>query len=141
MAYGRKTGGRNFKPGQSGNPNGRPVLPEEIKEARRLNKAEFERILNQYIHMPLEDIKTRASDPTTPALEVLVAKILAEGIKRGDEKRLNFIVDRLVGPVKRKVSLDGGEDGSPIGVSLSKALAEEIEKLEDELPEDERQFE
>jgi hypothetical protein len=36
MALGRKTGGRDFRPGQSGNPGGRPKnLPTELREAAR----------------------------------------------------------------------------------------------------------
>lgn len=101
-----------FEPGKSGNPGGRPTLPEDIKAARKLNKVELERILNEYVHMSLAEIQRRASNPQTSALEVLVAKILAEGIKRGDEKRLGFLLDRLVGPVKRQVTVEGGEEGS-----------------------------
>lgn len=109
MAKGVKTGGRDFKPGQSGNPNGRPPLPEEVRIARSLNKAEFERIVNEYIHMSLVEIQDRAKDPSTSALEVIIAKIVAEAIKRGDERRLGFILDRLIGPVPKNVQLDSEE--------------------------------
>lgn len=120
MATGVKTGGKDFSPGESGNPDGRPPLPEDLKAARKLNKTELERILNEYIHMSLTEIQRRAGHPETSALEVLVAKVLAEGIKRGDEKRLGFLLDRLVGPVKRSVSVEGGEDGTnPIRLARS----------------------
>lgn len=102
-----------FKPGISGNPSGRPALPEEIKEARKINKIEFERVLNEMIYMNLSELKSRADNPETPVVELLVAKILAEGIKRGDEKRLGFILDRLIGPVKTKVALEGGDENAP----------------------------
>lgn len=132
--YGVKTGGRDFKPGESGNPDGRPKLPEDIKEARKLNKIELERILNEYMHMPLKDIQARANLPDTPAFEVLLAKIIAEGIKKGDEKRLGFLLDRVVGPVKAKLSLDGGEDekgdAKPLRVELAERIKQATEKKE-----------
>lgn len=99
-----------FKPGQSGNPLGQPKLPRDIVEARKLNRVEFERVLNRYIHLSPIEIKEVAENPVTPALEVLVAKIIFMGIKNGDEKRLGFILDRLGIVVKQKISLDGGED-------------------------------
>lgn len=130
MANGEKTGGRDFQPGQSGNPNGRPRLPEDLKAARRLNKVELDRILNEYLHMSLNEIKERASNPDTPALEVMVAKVVAEAIKRGDEKRLGFILDRLVGPVKTKVALEGGgDDTPPIKMDMSEAKLIEVIRI------------
>lgn len=137
MAIGKKTGGNDFKPGTSGNPNGRPRLPDDIKAARKLNKVELERLLNRYIHMPISEIQRLLKIPIesneTPSIEVLIAKIVAEGIKRGDEKRLGFLLDRLIGPVKMKVSLDGGEDGSPVKMAVEKTdLVERIEQLKGE---------
>lgn len=130
-----------FKKGKSGNPNGRPALPEEILKAKKLNRIELERVLNEYVNLSLAEIKSRVENPNTPALEVIIAKIIFEGAKKGDEKRLGFILDRLVGVLKRKVSLDGGEDGSPIGISVSQMIADEIENIENNLPDDEKQFE
>lgn len=115
MANGIKTGGRDFQPGQSGNPAGRPTVPEELKAARRLNKTTLERILNEYIHLPMVELAEKVKDPSTPAIELMVAKVLHEAIKRGDEKRLGFILDRLVGAVKKTVAVEGGdEESNPI---------------------------
>lgn len=103
-----------FKPGQSGNPEGQKPLPEDIKKARKMNKVEMARILNKYSFLPLEEIKRIASDPATPAIEVAVIKMLGEAIRKGDEKKIGFIFDRLVGPVKTRVSVDGDIDGNPL---------------------------
>lgn len=106
MASGFKTGGRDFKPGQSGNPAGRAKLPEDIKEARGLNKIQFERMLNRYLAMSAPEIKTIAESPKTPALDLIVAKVIYEAIKKGDDKRLDFMLNRLIGPVKQILQIE-----------------------------------
>lgn len=97
---------RMFKKGQSGNPLGRPRMSEDERKARLLNKVEFERVLNRYIRMSMLEIKARVEDPKTPSLEQIVAKVIYEAAKRGDERRLSFILDRLIGPVKVILQLD-----------------------------------
>jgi hypothetical protein len=123
---GTKTGGKDFQIGNAGGP-GKPKLPDDVKQARKLNKIEFERVLNEAIHLNGFEIKTRLSDPTTPAIEMLILKIIAMGINKGDERRLNFILDRLIGQVKTKVSIDGGEDNQPVGISI--AIKERLKLL------------
>jgi hypothetical protein len=115
MAKGKKTGGKDFKPGETGNPNGRPPVPADLREARSLNKVELERILNKYVFLPLAEIKAELERPGTPALEVIIGKVIAEAIRHGDERRLAFLLERLVGPVKR-VHEHSGPDGKPIPV-------------------------
>ena len=106
MAKGVKTGGRDFKPGETGNPNGAPKIPEEIKEARRLNKLQVEEILNKFLDWPLQDLVNFTANKNSPVLEVLVARILLEGIKKGDQFRLEFIFQRLVGKVKDEIDMN-----------------------------------
>lgn len=99
MAKGKKTGGRDIKPGEVRNPHGRPKLPEHVKKAKRLNKGRFIEILNEHIMSTAPQLKSKIDDPSTPALELCVIKILFEAIKGGDHKRFEFILDRLIGKV------------------------------------------
>lgn len=103
----KKENPRAFKPGQSGNPNGRPPLPPDLKGARQLNKIELERMLNECIYLSASEIKSQLQDPTTPAIRLIVLKIVGEAISKGDEKRLNFLLDRLIGAVKKEIDLGG----------------------------------
>lgn len=128
MPKGLKVGGRDWKPGQSGNPKGPTPIPPEIKEARKLNRMEFERILNQYLHATVDEIKAAAADPKTTTIEQIVLRILVEGIKKGDERRLGFLLDRLLGPVKQVVNHEtDGQSGFKIVIDNYIAKRKQIE--------------
>lgn len=87
----------SFKPGQSGNPNGRPQVPIDIKHSRAANKIEFEAILNKYVRLNTDEINAAMRDNKKPMLEMVVAKVLAKAFNEGDTRRLEFILDRLIG--------------------------------------------
>src|SRR5687768_16998427 len=101
-------GQTRYKPGQSGNPGGRPRLPEDIKEARQLNRVEFERVANKFLYMTAVEIQAAVRAPETTGLELMVGSIIAKGIKNGDHQRLSFVLDRLIGRVKETIAIEGG---------------------------------
>lgn len=100
MAKNKKTGGKNFSPGQNGYTSN---VPEDLRQSRKLTKTEIELILYKYLDKPLGELMAEAKDPTKPTIEVLVMSILITAIKRGDHDRLNFVLDRLIGKVKDNV--------------------------------------
>lgn len=114
-----------WQPGESGNPSGRPALPEDIKEARKLNAVELERTLNKIIWMKKGEIKTLISDPDTPAFESLIASIVVKGISGGDHMRAEWVVSRLVGKLKEHYE-HTGSNGQP----LFQTLVELVKSLE-----------
>ena len=91
-----------FSPGQSGNPNGRPPIPVDVKEFQKTNNYEVGRILNECIFLPLEELKKRSLNKKNSALENLIVSVLLKAIKTGDVRTLNFFLDRLVGKVKEE---------------------------------------
>lgn len=95
----------SWKPGQSGNPDGRVKLPEDIKTAKRINKIELERLLNLYLSLTDDEIKLRQADTGTTQIERMIASIVEKGIVQGDQQRLNFLLDRLVGKVKEEIDV------------------------------------
>lgn len=97
MAKGIKTGGRDFKKGESGNPKGPPKVPEDIREARKLNQITFERIANKYLFSNKSEITKSSSDPNTPVIELMISSIIHKAVVEGDERRLEFLLSRLVG--------------------------------------------
>ena len=104
MAKGKKTGGRPFPPGNILNPNGAPRVPEDLKNARKLTKVQFEILINKYLFSPKQVLAAAAQNPDTPVLELLIGSIMHKAVVEGDERRLNFLLDRLLGKVTEKVS-------------------------------------
>ena len=92
-----------FAKGQSGNPGGRTKMPPEVKEARKLNRQTMELALNKFLHWETDKLAEFLRDKTNPVLEMIIAKILLESMIKGDQIRLNFIFDRLIGKVSDKV--------------------------------------
>jgi hypothetical protein len=105
MARGKKTGGRDFKPGQIANPNGAPRVPEEVKIARQLSQNQLILIFNKLLHMTGAELKAHWNNPETPVFERIVAKILNQADVLGDHHRLDFILNRLIGKVTEKVDV------------------------------------
>ena len=94
-----------FKPGKSGNPGGKPKVPNDLKEARKLNQIELERTVNRYLFADRETLQKAIKNPSTPVMELMVASIMAQAIRLGDQQRLEFILSRLIGKVKDQIEV------------------------------------
>jgi len=111
MAIGKKTGGRNFKPGETGNPNGRPPVPYEIRELRKHNRLEVEETFSKYLRMTAKELEEAAKSPYTSALDGMVIAVIMKAVQNGDQWRLNFLLDRVIGKVPDRVA---DADGQPL---------------------------
>ena len=97
---------QNLKPwpkGVSGNPRGAGLIGEDIRKARQLTASKFTEITTKYLGMTKEQLIEATKAPGTPALELMVAQIMSKAIINGDQTRLNFLLDRLIGKVPDKV--------------------------------------
>lgn len=129
MATGFKTGGRNFKKGQSGNPNGRPGLPKELREAMKMTKKEFSELMIKYLQSTHAELKNSLENSQTKTLDKIVISIILNAIKNGDEKRLDFLMTRIVGKAKSEVDITSG--GEPVNFAMSaEERAKRIKQLE-----------
>lgn len=108
----------------SGNPKGPTPLPEDIKETRKLTQIEFERIANKYLFARKDEIAKSSADPNTPVIELLVGSIIHKAVVEGDERRLDFLLSRLVGKVVQPLA-HSGPDGGPIPVESYSSLTDE----------------
>ncbi len=126
----KKTGGKDWVKGQSGNPKGRPPVPEHLRIARKMNKAKFQEILQKYIHCSVGELKETLLDPKSTAIELSVVKILHESILKGDQKRLEFILDRLIGKVRNELDVTTGGETLNGDLDLSKLSDKELEKMQ-----------
>lgn len=109
MAKGRKTGGKDFSQGVSGNPAGRPPLPPDVREARKVNQVEFERVMNRLLYLTHSELDAVIQSPETVALEAMLAKMLACAATFGDRQRIETILNRTIGKVVTKVEVTAGQ--------------------------------
>jgi len=130
MALGRKTGGRNFEPGVTTNPKGRTPVPEYLKKARKMTKLKFEEILQKYIYCTSDELKEALLSKETTALELCVVKVLHESIRRGDQKRLEFILDRLIGKVKSELDVTSNGETLTKETDLTKLSDKDLLNLD-----------
>jgi hypothetical protein len=89
-----------FKPGQSGNPGGRPRVDEETKRIRQLTKEQFKDLANILLSGTFEDLQRIQDAPETTALTGWTVKVIITAWERGDYKTLDELLNRLIGKVK-----------------------------------------
>ncbi len=93
-----------FKPGQCGNPKGRPKNPPELKAIQQMTKGQFSLLIHKLIDLKPEELSTFKGT----VLEMAMASAMQSAIKSGDFSRIQGFVERLFGKVKDEVSADVG---------------------------------
>jgi hypothetical protein len=104
MAKGRKTGGRDWKKGQSGNLKGGPGLPGDLRNARKFNLVELERAINRLIYLSPDQAELLLTEEPS-YLYRIVYQILDKAAEYGDQNRLEWICTRLIGKVKDQIEV------------------------------------
>ena len=110
--YGRPPEHTKWKKGQSGNPKGKPPIPEDVKAARKLTAVEFERICANLFNMSSRRLSEVAKDPSTPVLTALIARILEKGLHESSRVELNYFIERFLGKVPDNQIIQGNLNGS-----------------------------
>jgi hypothetical protein len=91
-----------YKKGNPGGP-GRPKKPIDGKTLSRLSKVQVEQCFIKFMHMDLDALDAIVSDRSRSVLEHSVANIAKHAIEEGDQSRLNFLLDRIIGKVKDSI--------------------------------------
>jgi len=109
-------------------------MDPELKELTRLTAEEFIGLCNRFLKMTITElleVTTVGRDPVSGKelpnlksnmLEMLVASIIRKALVEGDEKRLNFLLDRMVGKIVQPLEHMGSinlEEREVIEVSFS----------------------
>lgn len=102
-----KSGGKDFSSTNQPTKEQRAAgYPQDLRDARALTKAKLQGLLNKHLWYTKEQAKAVVLDPETPMLEILIASIVNKAIVLGDDKRMNFILDRLIGKPEIEVKID-----------------------------------
>lgn len=110
-----------WKPGESGNPSGRPKLPPELKAIRCLSHLECSRLISKYARMEYDEILEASENPKLPMIESCFASLFLKGKEKGDWTTISFLLDRACG--KLPLILETEEE---------KAARAELDALTDE---------
>lgn len=105
MPRGKKVGGRDFVKGKPGGP-GRPKLIPETAELPRLDRENYNRLLNKHLQMDIHQLRVVISDPKEIVLCKMIASIIAKCLTLGDHVRLEALLARAIGTVKTETDLN-----------------------------------
>lgn len=97
-----------WKPGQSGNPSGKPKIPEHLRAIHSLTQQEVTKIVSKYARMTLDELEAAVEARKASAVEMCVAKIFLKSMEYGDYSRLQFLLDRAIG--RTPVAQESDED-------------------------------
>lgn len=86
------------------------TLPPDLLAIRAYTKAEVESLFQKYMHYPTGELIAMLKKPEEkmkdlPAIESLIVSILARGIADSDQKKLEFVLDRIYGKVTQPVEV------------------------------------
>lgn len=106
MANGKKSGGKNWKKGQSGNPAGYKGLTD-IQLTKHSTRDEILKAMCSLLMMPMRDVQELATKNTptefgTPqtddrCADVLIASVISKAVINGCPSRLNYIFQHIIG--------------------------------------------
>lgn len=105
MAAGRKTGGKNFQPGNKLG-KGRPKLDASFKEIKNLDKDIFKKTISKYLDMNVENLREFLEEVKTQKVKVFdayIASMIAKGMQNQDVSIMEWLATRSVGKVKDEV--------------------------------------
>jgi hypothetical protein len=99
---GVKSGGKNFEKGDPRiNRKGLQKLPPDLHEAsEKLSNHVLEAKLRKFLDLPKEQLKNIIKDPKTKSIDSAICAIISRAVIGADEKRLDWVITRLLGKVK-----------------------------------------
>lgn len=68
-----------------------------------MTQIELERSVNKFLYMPAAEIEAALAAPETTMLDRMIANIIAQAALKGDQMRLDFVLNRLIGKVKDQI--------------------------------------
>lgn len=105
MAKGKKTGGKDWTPGNGG--PGRPRVPAEIKKASLATKADFLAMMGKFASLTDAELIEVWKNPALTQMEKCVLKIIENAVGEGDPRYISFLADQLYGklPTPKEIEI------------------------------------
>lgn len=107
-----------WKPGQSGNPAGKPPDTPEMKAVKQLTKAQLAEIGTFIITGDRDALQGIMERDDETILRKMVASVCLKVIAKGDMAALDVLLNRLVGKVKDEIEHSGNGAHARVIVSL-----------------------
>jgi len=95
-----------FKPGQTGNPEGARRHNPIAKALKNLTVEAYRDIIKAACCGNLDHLRAMVKNPKMSALQVGVAQALAKAIERGDVEVVERLVSRIVGKIPDEINVN-----------------------------------
>lgn len=125
----KKTVGRPFQKGQSGNPLGGKLHNPEIKKIKQLTEKELIDVASFVLASTVGQIKERMKDPKTSVLQGMVLGLALKSMTKGDSSAFNALMDRLLGKVKENFNFSGTVGGTSKVILTMPSNGSEAEEI------------
>lgn len=102
-----------IKKGQVLNPLGGKAHNPTVRALKRLTNAQIAEIGAELITGTGEEFKAIAEDPNATMLQRWFAKVMINGVTRGDHKALDVVLNRIAGKVQERV-MHANDPANPI---------------------------
>jgi hypothetical protein len=107
-----------FKPGESGNPNGRPRKYVSILKEQGYKLSEINDTLMALLSMDIQELKEVFENPKATVLEKAVAGAIRRAIEKGSLYNIETIITRAMGKPKEQVDVTSGGDPLKFDITL-----------------------
>lgn len=123
-----------WKPGQTGNPDGGRAHNPAIRALRKLTIELYREVIEVVLTGNMWELEAIENDPETPAIQVGVAKSFRLAITRGDWLMIEQVASRIVGKIPEQLIVESKNLNANINVAIDnekmkaalKALEEKI---------------
>lgn len=88
-----------WKPGQSGNPSGRPKDPEYLREIRKLPVNVAQLLWSKWLSKDADELRKESENWHLSALELAMCRAILRDIETGDLRNIEIGLNRVVGRV------------------------------------------